>query len=69
MLGSAANVQHVMYVGLGQPAEPPTETVERLEQAVKKLKSIERKLVTSTTTLASKSVDAVEPESCTCLGL
>ena len=37
LLGSAANVQH-----LGQPAEAPTETVERLGKALKTLQSTER---------------------------
>ena len=29
LLGSAANLQNCMHVGLGQPAEPPTQTTER----------------------------------------
>ena len=28
LLGSAANAQHCMHVGLGQPAEAPTQTIE-----------------------------------------
>ena len=42
LLGSAANVQHSMHVGLGQPAEPPAQTTERPERAPKTLQSIER---------------------------
>ena len=33
LLGSAANTQHCMHVGLGQPAEAPTQTIERVEKA------------------------------------
>ena len=33
LLGSAANTQHCMHVGLCQPAEAPTQTIERLEKA------------------------------------
>ena len=40
-LGSAANAQHCMPVGLGQPAEVPTQTIERVEKALA-LQSIER---------------------------
>ena len=39
---SAANVQHCMHVGLGQPAVAATQTVERLEKALDTLQSIER---------------------------
>ena len=31
LLGSAANTQHCMHVGLDQPAEAPTQTIEREE--------------------------------------
>ena len=41
-LGSAANAQHCMHVGLGQPAEAPTQTIERVEKALATLQSIER---------------------------
>ena len=42
LLGSAANAQHCMQVGLGQPAEVPTQTVERVEKALMTMQSIER---------------------------
>ena len=42
LFGSAANVQHGMHVGLGQPAEAPTQTVERLDKALKTLQCIGR---------------------------
>ena len=42
LLGSAANTQHCMHVGLGQPAEAPTQTMERVEKALATLQSIER---------------------------
>ena len=42
LLGSAANAQHCMHVGLGQPAEVPTQTIERVEKALMTLQSIER---------------------------
>ena len=40
--GSAANAQHCMHVGLGQPAEAPKQTIERVEKALMTLQSIER---------------------------
>ena len=42
LLGSAANVQYCMHVGLGQPGELPTQTTERVEKAMATLQSIER---------------------------
>ena len=42
LLGSAANMQYGMHVGLGQLAEPPTQTTERVEKALATLLSIER---------------------------
>ena len=42
LLGSAANPQHCMHVGLGQSAEAPTQTIERVEKAVAPLQGIER---------------------------
>ena len=42
LLGSAANAQHCMHVGLCQPAEVPTQTIERVEKALMTLQSIER---------------------------
>ena len=39
--GSAANAEHCMHVGLGQPAEPLTQTTERVEEALATLQSIE----------------------------
>ena len=42
LLRSAANAQHCMHVGLGQFAEPPTQTTERVEKAPVTLQSIER---------------------------
>ena len=42
LLGSAANTQHCIHVGLGQPAEAPTQTIERVEKALGTLQSIER---------------------------
>ena len=42
LFASAANVQHGIHVGLGQPAEALTQTVERLENALKTLQNIER---------------------------
>ena len=42
LLGSAANMHYCMYVGLGQPAEPPTQTTARVEKALATLQSIER---------------------------
>ena len=39
--GSAANMQYGMHVGLGQLAEPPTRTTERVEKALATLLSIE----------------------------
>ena len=40
LLGSATNMQYCMHVG--QPAEPPTQTTERVEKAMATLQSIER---------------------------
>ena len=54
LLGSAANAQHCMHVGLGQPAEASTQTIERVEKALATLKSIERLLAISMTTPASR---------------
>ena len=34
LLGSAAKAQHCLHVGLGQPAEVPTQTIERVEKAL-----------------------------------
>ena len=42
LLVSAANAQHCMHVGLDQPAEAPTQTIERVEKALATLQSIER---------------------------
>ena len=42
LLGSAANTQHFVHVGLGQPAETPTQTMVRVEKALVTLQSIER---------------------------
>ena len=42
LLGSAANAQHCMHVGLGELAEVPTQTTERVEKALMTLQSIER---------------------------
>ena len=42
LLWSAANTQHCMHVGLGQPAEAPTQTIERVENALATLQNIER---------------------------
>ena len=42
LLGPAANAQHCMHVGLGQPAEVPTQTIEREEKALATLQRIER---------------------------
>ena len=42
LLGSAANIQYGMHVGLGQLAEPPTQTTELVEKALATLQSIER---------------------------
>ena len=42
LLGSAANMQHCMRVGLGQPAQPPIQTIERVEKTLATLQSIER---------------------------
>ena len=42
LLESAANAQHCMHVGLGQLAEAPTQTIERIEKALTTLQSIER---------------------------
>ena len=42
LLGSVANMQHCMHVGLGQPAEVPTQTIERVEKALMTLQNIER---------------------------
>ena len=36
------HTQHCMHVGLGQPAEAPTQTMERVEGALATLQSIER---------------------------
>ena len=41
-LGSAANAEHWMHVGLGPPAEVPTQTTERVEKALMTLQSTER---------------------------
>ena len=41
LLGSAANAQHCMHVGLGQPAEVPTQTIERVWKGLATLQSIE----------------------------
>ena len=42
LLGPAANAQHCMHVGQGQPVEAPTQTSERTEKALMTLQSIER---------------------------
>ena len=42
LLGSAANVRYCVNVGLGQPAELPTQTTERVEKALATSQSIER---------------------------
>ena len=42
LLGSTANAQHCMHVGLGQLAESPTQTVETVEKALATLQNIER---------------------------
>ena len=42
LLGSTANIHCCMHTGLGQPAEPPTQTIERAEKALATLQSIER---------------------------
>ena len=42
LLGCVANTQYGMHVGLGQPAEVPTQTIERVEKALTTLQSIER---------------------------
>ena len=42
LLGSGVNTQQSMHVGLGQPAEAPTQTIERVEQALATLQGIER---------------------------
>ena len=41
LLGFAANAQHCMRVGLGQPAEAPTQTIEKVEKTLARLQSIE----------------------------
>ena len=41
-IGSAANAQHCMHVGLGQLAEVSTQTTERVEKALMTPQSIER---------------------------
>ena len=40
LLGSAANTQYGMHVGLVQLAEPPTQTTERVEKALRDLVAI-----------------------------
>ena len=40
--GSEANAQHCMQVGLGQITEAPTQTKERVEEALATLQNIER---------------------------
>ena len=42
LLGSEANAQHCMQVGLGQITEAPTQTKERVETALVMLQNIER---------------------------
>ena len=42
LLGSTANAQHCMHVGLGQPAEAPTQTVEKVEKALATLQDVGR---------------------------
>ena len=42
LLGSEANAQHCMQVGLGQITEAPTQTKERVEKALVTLQNIER---------------------------
>ena len=42
LFGSAANTQHCMHVGVGQPAEAPTQTTETVEKALSTLQNIER---------------------------
>ena len=42
LLGSAANTQHCMHVGLGQPVVAPTQTIERVKKALATLQSVER---------------------------
>ena len=42
LLGSAANAQHCMHVGLGQPSEVPTQTIEEVEKALMTLQNIVR---------------------------
>ena len=40
LLGSAADEQYIMHVGLDQPAEPPPQTVDRLARALATLQGI-----------------------------
>ena len=49
LLGSAANTEHCMHVGLGQPAQTPTQTIERVEKALATLQTLH---VTNITTSA-----------------
>ena len=42
LLGSAANTQHCMHIGLGQPVDSPTQTSKRVEKALATLQNIER---------------------------
>ena len=42
LLASSANAQYCVHVGLDQPAEAPTQTIERREKALATLQNIER---------------------------
>ena len=69
LLGSAANT-HCMHVGLGQPAEAPTQTIERVEKALATLQNIERFACDHHDHVSfAKAVDVDEPRSRACLGL
>ena len=40
LLGSAAKAQHCLHVGLGQPAEVPTQTIERVEKVSRRCRAL-----------------------------
>ena len=68
LLGSAANAPHGMHVG--QPAEVPTQTIERVEKALMTLQSIERFACDQHDRVSfAKAWMLMSKGSCACLGL
>ena len=70
LLGYAANAQHCMLVGLGQPAEVPIQTTDKFEKALMTLQDIARFACDQHDQCQlCKSVDADGQRRRACLGL